>query len=90
MPETPSPDPENVRVGATIRELRLSRELTSDELGRAIGVTGGQIRHIERGIRKAQLADCRAIARVLGVPLAAITVEDYARIADPQPVEAGA
>jgi transcriptional regulator with XRE-family HTH domain len=80
--------PENIRVGATIRELREAHELTITELARAIGVSRGLMSLIESGSRKATLANCRAIARVLGVPLAAITVEGYEQIADPQPATA--
>lgn len=82
MPETEPLDPEDVRVGATIRALREPRGLTSAELGRAIGKSEALIRHIERGERHASLVICQAIASVLKVPVAAITVKGYERIAD--------
>lgn len=85
MAETRSLDPENVRVGVIIRTLRESRGLTSDELGEAIGVTGGQVRHIERGLRRASLANCVAIARELDAPLATIVGEETAAIIEAQP-----
>ena len=80
--------PENVRVGAIIRALREAHELTVTELARAIGVSRPLMSLIESGKRKATMANCRDIARVFRVPLAAITVEDYAEIADPQPASA--
>jgi transcriptional regulator with XRE-family HTH domain len=83
MPDTTTtPDPEDVRIGATIRALREAHELTATELARAIGVSQQLMSFIERGERHAGMAHCRAIARTLNVPLAAITVRDYADIAD--------
>lgn len=81
--------PENVRVGATIRELREAHDLTITELARAIGVSRPMMSHIEGGKRKATMANCRDIARVLGVKLAAITIEGYDEItAQPEPAKA--
>lgn len=85
--DTTALDPENVRVGATIKALREAHELTVTELARAIGVSHSLISLIESGERRATLANCREMARVFRVPLAAITVADYARIAD-QPAQA--
>lgn len=75
-------DPENVRVGATIRALRELNELTAAELGRAIDKSEALITAIERGERKATVAVCRDIAKKFRLPLAAITVEGW------EPVEA--
>jgi transcriptional regulator with XRE-family HTH domain len=75
-------DPENVRVGATIKALREARGLTATELARAIGVSGPLISLIESGDRRATIVNCQAIANVLGVGIAAITVRNYERIAD--------
>lgn len=87
--DTSARDPEDVRTGATIRALREAHELSATELARAIGVSGPLISLIESGDRHATMVNCRAIARVFRVPLAAITVEDYAEIADEQTVKAG-
>lgn len=89
MPSDTAPDPENVRVGATIRALREPRGLTAAELGRAIGKSEDLITAIERGERRATIVNCQAIANVLKVPVAAITVRNYERIADAQTVKAG-
>jgi transcriptional regulator with XRE-family HTH domain len=78
MPDTDTRQPEDVRRGATIRALREANGLTAVELGRLIGVSEPLITAIERGDRRATMANCRAIAERLNVPLAAITIEDYA------------
>lgn len=74
--------PDDVRIGATVRALREAHELSQPELARLIGVSQPLISLIESGERRATMANCRAIARVLGVKLAAITVEGYEQIAD--------
>lgn len=77
--------PENVRVGATIRALREAHELSQPELARAIGVSQPLISLIESGERRATMANCRAIADVLGVSHAAISgspAEQVKAIAD--------
>jgi transcriptional regulator with XRE-family HTH domain len=73
-------DPEDVRVGATIRALRDAIGLEQDELARAIGKSRQLIGLIESGKRHATAPVCRAIADTLGVPLAAITVKGYAQL----------
>lgn len=80
--------PENVRVGATIRVLRESRSLSSDELGRLIGKSGTLIRLIEVGRRRATIPACVDIARVLEVDVARIVGADVAAIIEPQPAGA--
>lgn len=82
MADTPPPDPEDVRVGATIRQLREDRDLSAAELGRLIGKSEPMVTAIERGQRHATLTTCKDIARALGVRLAVITVKDFADIAD--------
>jgi len=78
--DTTAPDPEDVRVGATIRALRNAYGLTSAELARAIGKSEQLVRFIERGERRATPPVCKSIADTLGVPLAAITVKGYAQL----------
>lgn len=85
--DTSERDPEDVRIGATIRALREAHGLTGTELARAIGVSGPLISLIESGDRRATIVNCQAIANLLSVPLAAITVRNYDRIAD-QPAKA--
>lgn len=88
MPTTDR-DPENVRKGATIRELRRAYGLTQEQLAVAIHVTPRWLGYIEAGDRKADVPFCRRVADVLGVPLAAITVENYADIVDAAAAAAG-
>ena len=75
-------DPENVRIGATIKALREAHGLTVTELARLIGVSHPLVSLMESGHRKATIASCREIARVLRVPLAAITIEGYEQVAE--------
>lgn len=65
-------DPEAVRIGATIRSLRDAYGMSLVELGRRVDRTHGYLSKVERGIKKAPIALCRAIAEALGVPLHAI------------------
>ena len=74
--------PDDVRIGETIRALREAHGLSVTELARGIGVSHTLISLIESGERKATMANCRAVAGLLGVKLAAITVEGYEQIAD--------
>lgn len=83
MPDiTTAPEPESIRRGATIRALREAYGLKAHQLGKLIGKSEDLITAIERGERRATPEVCRAIADALNVPLAAITVENYAQIAD--------
>lgn len=75
-------NPDDIRVGATIKALRDAYGLSRTELGRAIGKSDKLIQAIELGERKATPEVCRKIADTLGVPLAAITVADYDAIRD--------
>lgn len=78
----PVTQPEDARIGATIRQLREDRDLSAAELGRAVGKSEAMITAIERGQRHATLATCKDIARILDVRLGVITVEGFGEIAD--------
>lgn len=75
--DTDTRDPEDIRVGATIRALREAYGLTAAGLGGLIGKSEALVTAVERGERHATLAVCRDIAGKLKLPLAAITVEGY-------------
>ncbi len=75
-------DPEAVRTGATIRALREAHGLKVGELAKAIGISSFHMSNVESGTKNATPAVCRKVADTLGIPLAAITVRDYERIAD--------
>lgn len=79
--ETDTRDPEDIRVGATIRALREAYGLKAHELGALIGKSEALVTAVERGDRTATPEVCRAIAGKLRIPLAAITVEGYERTA---------
>lgn len=81
MPDTTTRDPEDIRVGATIRALREAYGLKAEELARLIGKSKPLLTAIERGERTATPEVCKAIAGKLNIPLAAITVEGYERVA---------
>lgn len=74
--------PEDIRVGATVRALREAHGLSSDQLATAIGKSPQLIRAIETGSRHATPQVCRRIADTLRIPLAAIVMPDYERIAE--------
>jgi transcriptional regulator with XRE-family HTH domain len=76
-------DPEQVRVGATIKALREAYGLSTEELGKAIEKSARLIRYLESGEKPVSTVLCRKIADQLGVPLAAITMADYAEIREP-------
>jgi transcriptional regulator with XRE-family HTH domain len=78
--DTKALDPEDVRVGATIRALREAYGLERAELATAIGKSEQLVGFIERGERRATPPVCRDIAKTLGIPLAAITVKDYEQL----------
>ena len=73
-------DPENVRVGATIRALRKAHELKLIEMAVALDISHAYLSNIEAGRKAAPMALCRQAAKILRVPLAAITVADYEEI----------
>lgn len=75
-------DPEAVRLGATIRALRRAHGLTITQLASATGHSRPYLSNVEAGRKKAPPRLCRSIADTFGVPLAAITVREYERIAE--------
>jgi transcriptional regulator with XRE-family HTH domain len=75
-------DPEAVRLGATIRALRRAHGLTIIQLARATGYSRPYLSNVECGRKTAPPGLCVKVARTLGIPLAAITVREYERIAE--------
>jgi len=73
-------DPENIRVGETMRALRKAHELKLIEMAVALGISHAYLSNIEAGRKAAPIALCRQAAKILRVPLAAITVADYEQI----------
>lgn len=73
-------DPENIRVGETLRALRKAHELKVTEMAIALGISQAYLSNIEAGRKAAPISLCRQAARILRVPLAAITIADYEEI----------
>lgn len=74
---SPAPDPEAVRLGATICALRRANGLKTIELARGTGYSRPYLANVEAGRKMASPELCRKVADFLGIPLAAITVRDY-------------
>lgn len=76
-----------VRVGARIRSLRLTRQMSLRELAEEAGIGKGSLSELETGRRNPTLDTLYAVARPLGVPLASLLDDhDGATIAsDPGP-----
>lgn len=82
MSDNPDRNPEDIRIGLTIKALREKSGLSCTELGRGIGKSDKLIQAIERGDRHATPQVCRRIADMLQVPLAAITLAEWEQIRD--------
>jgi XRE family transcriptional regulator, regulator of sulfur utilization len=67
MPKSDDPQPE---LGAAVRELRLKRGLTQEDLAHAAGVRTGTISLLERGRSNPSWGTVRAIAAALDVRVA--------------------
>lgn len=72
MPRTPvktrEPDPEALRIGATIREMRTMRGMSQDELSRAATVSRSYIANAEVGRYRPSDRVIARIAAALHVP----------------------
>ena len=64
----PQLDPETVRVGATIREMRTMRGMTQDQLANRAVMSRAYIANIEAGRKKASGKAIARIAAALAVP----------------------
>jgi predicted transcriptional regulator/DNA-binding Xre family transcriptional regulator len=58
---------DSLTVGRRIRQLRVDRGLTLDELGAALGRAASQVSVIENGKRELKLSELQKLARILGV-----------------------
>ncbi len=63
-------------IGAKIRSIRKSKDLTIVELSEQISVTSGYISQIERDLISPSLTVLKRLAVALGIPLAALFLED--------------
>lgn len=86
MSDKTEPDPEDIRVGATVRALRELHGLTATELGRAIGKSEPLVLAVERGDRHATPQVLRSLASTFKIPLAVFTIDGYEQIRDTERV----
>ena len=73
-------NPENVRVGETLRALRKAHGLKLVEMAVALEISHAYLSNIEAGRKAAPIDLCKQAAKILRVPLAAITIADYEEI----------
>lgn len=66
--ETTRTDPEAVRVGATIREMRIMRGLTQDQLANRALISRAYLANIEAGRKRAGGKAIARLAEALAVP----------------------
>jgi len=60
---------DSLTIGRRIRQLRVDRGLTLDDLGAALGRAASQISVIENGKRELKLGELQKLARILGVTI---------------------
>jgi transcriptional regulator with XRE-family HTH domain len=63
-------DPVDVAVGARLKQRRLTRKVTQEQLGAALGVTFQQVQKYEKGANRLAASTLVRAARVLSVPVA--------------------
>src|SRR5262245_10777316 len=62
-------------IGAEVRRLRKSLDLTVTELGVAAGISSGMLSKIENGAISPSLATLDALAKALNVPISRLFAE---------------
>ena len=58
-----------LKLGEHIRTIRVSKNITQEQLANEIGVEISQISRIERGIISTSISNLHNISRVLDIPL---------------------
>jgi transcriptional regulator with XRE-family HTH domain len=64
-----APGPDAEFVGASVRELRVARQLTLQELAGSAGLSVGHLSQVERGLSSPSVDALRRIAQALGVTI---------------------
>ena len=59
----------NRDIGRKIRDLRIAREMSQDNLGQRLGISGRQVRHYETGSSSLLLVKAGAMAKIFEVHL---------------------
>ena len=62
----------DLHVAARIRKLRVKRELTCDEVGRHLNVTGEQVRKYESGANRITAGKLAQLARLFNVRIGSL------------------
>lgn len=65
-------DPEALELGQNIRAFRRAGGLTLEQFAGAVGVSRSLLSQVENGKASPSIATLRSVARVLGVPIAAL------------------
>lgn len=81
METTAHLDPEAVRVGATIREMRTMRGMTQDQLANSSMLSRAYIANVEAGRKKASSKAVCRIAGALAVPQISLIRPDQIAVA---------
>jgi len=64
------------KLGAQIRQLRVARGWTQEQLAEHAGVHYKYLGDVERGVRNPALFNIARIARALGVPVAVLFMDE--------------
>lgn len=75
-PPDAAPGADALTIGRRIRHVRTARGMTLEELGAAVGRAPSQISMLENGHREAKVSLLQQVAAALGVPLAALLVDE--------------
>lgn len=78
-PAVDAPNSLEVAIGAEVRRLRKSLDLTIAELGAAAGVSAGMMSKIENGTISPSLATLKSLAASLNVPITRLFSESEGR-----------
>lgn len=68
---TDTPDPIDVHVGQRLRQLRLARKISQEQLGEALSVSFQQVQKQERAVNRLSASALYKAARFLDVSPAA-------------------
>lgn len=69
QPKSPVEQDINKAIGAKVRDLRIMRGLSMEELGKEIGVTYQQLQKYEKGVNRISVGKLVLISRVLRIEL---------------------
>jgi transcriptional regulator with XRE-family HTH domain len=76
VPRRKIPDPAAVRIGARLRDLRLERRMSLENVAAACGVPRGHLSSIERGLVVMNIVTLVRIATALKVNMAHVFCEE--------------